>query len=120
MNNDKKKTFGGIGRAEIPRNKEPGWLIPDHLQDNWNFYEGKSQHLLPSVMSNVDADFFIHDSEHSHPCMMFEMETAWHQMESGIIFLDDINWNSAFDIFTNVRAEETYKISRTTGYIEVE
>lgn len=114
-----KETFDGIGHAEIPSNKEVGWLIPDQYRDRWEFYEGKSQHLLPGVMEKNDADMFIHDSEHSHPCMMFEMETAWHRMDDGIIFLDDISWNSAFDVFTEVRAEEHRQISRSTGYIMV-
>ena len=51
--------------------------------------------------------------------MTFELETAWHAMDGGVIVCDDIGWNDAFDVFTHVRADEYGKMSRRRGYIRV-
>jgi hypothetical protein len=115
----REETFPGMGQAEVPSDKEPGWLVPDRLRDRWTFYQGKSQELLPQVVGEYPPDLFVHDSEHSHPCMMFELETAWHAMDSGLIVCDDILWNDAFDVFSRVRADEHGKLSRNKGYIRV-
>lgn len=115
----REETFPGMGSAEIPPDKEPGWLVPDRLRDRWTFRGGKSQELLPQVVREHPPDLFVHDSEHSHPCMMFELETAWHAMDGGLIVCDDIRWNDAFDVFTGVRADEYGKMSRSKGYVRV-
>lgn len=115
----REETFPDIGQAEIPSDKEAGWLVPDRLRDRWTFHEGKSQKLLPQIVRKHPPDLFVHDSEHSHPCMMFELETAWHAMDGGLIVCDDITWNDAFEIFTRVRADEHGKLSQNTGYIKV-
>lgn len=119
MTRRRKETFPGIGQSEIPSDKEPGWMVPERLKDRWTFIEGKSQELLPQIVRDHPPDLFIHDSEHSHPCMMFELETAWHAMDDGIIVCDDINWNDAFEVFTDVRAEEYGKLSQNKGYIRL-
>lgn len=119
MERRREQTHPELGRADIPSDKEPGWLVPNRLRKRWEFYEGKSQRLLPAVISDHPPDIFIHDSEHSHPAMMFELEIAWHAMESGLIICDDITWNDAFEVFTDVRANEYGQISPTSGYIEV-
>jgi predicted O-methyltransferase YrrM len=120
MAHRRKETFPDMGQAEIPSDKEPGWLVPDRLRDRWTFYEGKSQELLPQVLREHPPDLFIHDSEHSYPCMMFELETAWHAMTGGLIVCDDITWNDAFGVFTDVRADEHGMMSRNQGYIRVQ
>jgi predicted O-methyltransferase YrrM len=115
----RKETFPGIGQAEVPSDKEVGWLVPGRLRNRWTFHEGKSQELLPQVLREHPPDLFIHDSEHSHPYMMFELEVAWHAMDGGLIICDDITWNDAFEVFTSVRADEHGKLSRNKGYVEV-
>jgi len=99
-------TFEGYGGAAIPSDKDPGWIIPENLQESWEISLGKSQVQLPQLLQELkDVDLFIHDSEHSHPCMMFEYEIAWHKMgNSGVILSDDISWNNAFEVFCEVRS----------------
>jgi len=115
----REETFPGIGQAEIPADREPGWLVPADLRDRWTFYEGKSQEVLPGVLRDHPPDLFVHDSEHSHPAMMFELEAAWHAMDAGAIVCDDITWNDAFDVFTEVRADSFDRMSENRGYVEV-
>lgn len=85
----------------LPADKEPGWLVPQELHDRWNLYLGKSQRLLPEVITDLgDIDFFFHDSEHTIACMLLEFELAWEWLnDGGIIVSDDIDKNSAFDDF---------------------
>lgn len=98
-------TFDEYGGAAIPSDKDPGWIIPERLRERWELRVGKSQVRLPPLLEELeDLDLFIHDSEHSHPCMMFEYEISWHKMGSGgVILSDDITWNSAFEVFCKVR-----------------
>jgi hypothetical protein len=98
-------TFGQYGGAAIPSDKGPGWIIPENLRGRWELRLGKSQVQLPPLLEELqEVDLFIHDSEHSHPCMMFEYEIVWHKMRNGgVILSDDISWNSAFEVFCEVR-----------------
>jgi hypothetical protein len=111
------ETFDGYGGAAIPEDKEPGWIIPEKLSDNWELIKGKSQRKLPSLLSDLEEiDFFIHDSEHSLPCMMFEYEIALEYLdEDGMILSDDITWNQAFDLFGESREVKTNQISENIG-----
>lgn len=115
----KDDTFEGYGGAAIPSDKEPGWIIPDELRDQWHLIIGKSQRELPKLVTELRTfDLFIHDSEHSHPCMMFEYELAYEWLDNGSMILsDDITWNDAFDVFTHVRQPEYGRISKGIGYI---
>lgn len=115
----KQDTFTDYGGAAIPRNKDPGWIIPDELRSRWTLIIGKSQRELPRLVANIDAiDLFIHDSEHSYPCMMFEYELAYEWLDdSGVILSDDISWNNAFSTFVNVRKPSWGKINSNVGYI---
>jgi predicted O-methyltransferase YrrM len=91
--------------AVIPSDKDPGWIIPEDLRERWELRLGKSQVQLPPLLEKLEeVDLFIHDSEHSHPCMMFEYEIAWHYLrEDGVIISDDIGMNDAFEVFCDVR-----------------
>lgn len=113
-------TFEGYGGAAIPSDKDPGWIIPDELRDQWTLIVGKSQREFPKLVNRVDGfGLFIHDSEHSHPCMMFEYELAYEWLEDGgIILSDDITWNDAFDIFSCVREPECGRMSKDVGYMK--
>lgn len=98
-------TFEQYGGAAIPSDKDPGWIVPEDLRKRWELRLGKSQVQLPKLLQDIkDVDLFIHDSEHSHPCMMFEYEIMWHKMgRGGIIISDDITWNNAFEVFCETR-----------------
>jgi predicted O-methyltransferase YrrM len=113
------ETFTEYGGAAIPSNKEPGWIIPNGLRTNWTLTIGRSKRKLPQVLCQYDTiDMFVHDSEHSHPCMMFEYEIAHEWLsEDGILLSDDIRWNSAFEKFVEVRSGECGKITHDVGYL---
>jgi hypothetical protein len=119
LNEFRNETFEKYGGAAIPSDKEPGWIIPDELRGQWNLIIGKSQRELPKLITEVgDINMFIHDSEHSHPCMMFEYELAYEWLEDeGVILSDDITWNNSFEVFTNVRDPKLGKISNNVGYM---
>lgn len=113
------ETFDNFGGEAIPSDKDPGWIIPDELRNNWTLIIGKSQRELPKLVAEHDEiELFIHDSEHSHPCMMFEYELAYEWLKhDGVILSDDIGWNDAFSVFVDVREPIHGKISHNVGYV---
>ncbi|WP_281194378.1 class I SAM-dependent methyltransferase [Halorubrum sp. F4] len=116
----KSETFDGYGGAAIPSDRDPGWIIPDDLRTRWTLRLGKAQEELPRLLDELPpVEFFIHDSEHSAPCMMMEFELAWtHLAEGGWILSDDIDWNDAWRIFTQVREpHQVGQIEPSMGYL---
>ena len=75
---------------------------------------------MPKLLNEVeDIDLFIHDSEHSTPCMLFEFELAWeHLADGGVLIADDIHWNDAFEEFVSTRIPDGNwgRVSRSVGY----
>lgn len=117
----KSQTFDDYGGAAIPSDREPGWIIPGELRSRWTLQLGKTQKELPRLLDEVSpVDFFIHDSEHSHPCMMMEFELVWaHLAENGWILSDDIDWNNAWETFIEVRnPPQTGQIQPSVGYLQ--
>lgn len=98
----REKTFEDYGGAAIPSDKEPGWIVPSNLRTRWSLIEGKSQDELPDLLRKLESvDLFIHDSEHSYDCMIFEYSTVWPSIsEGGLLISDDIEWNTAFADFS--------------------
>ena len=90
--------YEGEGRAGVPPERMPGWLVPDHLRERWTLRLGKSQDELPPLLETVpEVDFFMHDSEHSYECMSFEFGHAWPRLrEGGVLVSDDVNSTAAF------------------------
>jgi hypothetical protein len=116
----RKETFDDYGGAAIPSDKDPGWIIPDSLRGRWELRLGKSQRELPKLLPQLDRlDLFVHDSEHSHPCMMLEYELAYEWLsEGGVLLSDDINWNDAFSTFTGARNADCGEVTRGIGYVK--
>lgn len=113
------ETYEEFGGARIPADKDPGWIVPEELRDKWDLTEGKSQRELPQLLTQLDGlDWFIHDSEHSMSCMLMELELAWEWMSSdGLLLVDDITWNDAFDTFAEERDADSGKITEGVGYL---
>lgn len=116
----RQETFDDYGGAAIPNNKDPGWIIPAELRSRWELIIGKSQKELPKLFTELETlDLFIHDSEHSYPCMMFEFELSYEWLaDSGMILSDDITWNDAFDNFVKIREPKHGKLSSNVGYMK--
>lgn len=103
----------------IPAGKDPGWIIPEQLTKRWKLFEGPSQQHLVDVLSNMeDIDVFIHDSEHSVNCMLFEYEAAWPRIgHTGVLISDDINSNNAWQTFVASKSiRQLGKITNNVGY----
>ncbi|MCE7739192.1 MAG: class I SAM-dependent methyltransferase [Candidatus Heimdallarchaeota archaeon] len=107
------------GGAEIPKGKKPGWVIPKNLRDRWTLIQGKSQEELPPLISELkEIDFFLHDSDHSYDCMMFEYEEVFNVLKTkGILISDDIVWNNSFDDFCKKTNKKPYYISPNVGFL---
>jgi hypothetical protein len=75
--------------------------------DRWTYIAGTSRRRLPALLSRLGRiDLFIHDSLHSNRNVMFELECAWRYLSAGgVIVVDDIDANSAFDTFTKAHPE---------------
>jgi cephalosporin hydroxylase len=75
--------------------------------DRWTYIEGTSRRRLPALLSRLGRiDLFIHDSLHSNRNVMFELECAWRYLSAGgVIVVDDIDANPAFDTFTKAHPE---------------
>ena len=107
------------GGSVEPLNNEVGWIIPNRYKNDWDLRLGKSQELLPKLRTEIDEiDLFIHDSEHSHSCMMFEFELAWYWLSpDGVILSDDVNRNSAFKSFCKEKQAESGFIEQSFGFV---
>lgn len=92
--------------SAIPKDKSPGWIVPDRLRERWELRTGKSQRKLPELLFDLgEINIFIHDSDHTFPCMMFEYELAWEYLASdGLLLSDDIHVNDAFEVFGELRS----------------
>lgn len=105
--------------AVIPKEKPPGWIIPDDLKSRWELQLGRSDEVLPSLLDTLGTiDFFLHDSEHSYQCMTAEYHAAWgHLAEGGILASDDISWNTAFQDFAKVKGRTPIDLARNIAFI---
>lgn len=89
------------GTHLVPPGKEPGWVIPDHLCERWEYVPGKPQLELPALLSRLgEIDLFHHDSSHEMSSMLFEFELAWQYLHpGGVLVSNHIGWNDAFRTF---------------------
>lgn len=111
--------WAGKKGAVVPGDKQPGWLVPEVLRRQWVLVMGRSQEELPRLLKRVgNIDFFLHDSEHSFDCMMFEYRVAWrHLNRAGVLASDDVNWNNAFYEFAHRKGRQVFAIGRNMSYI---
>jgi cephalosporin hydroxylase len=77
--------------------------------DRWTYIAGTSRRRLPALLSRLGGiDLFIHDSMHSNRNVMFELECAWRYLSAGgVILVDDIDANPAFDTFTKAHSQHS-------------
>jgi hypothetical protein len=111
--------YEGEGRAGIPPERMPGWLVPDHLRDRWTLRLGKSQDELPPLLESLpELGFFMHDSEHSYECMSFEFGAAWPRLRGGgVLVSDDVNSTAAFPELVARVQREPIAIARGMSFL---
>jgi hypothetical protein len=87
-------------------------MVPERLRGLWHLTLGRSQDELPGLIGRLGTiDFFLHDSEHSEPCMRFEFETAWAGLrEGGVLAADDVHANTAFADFAAAHDREPIEL----------
>ena len=88
----------------IPVGREPAWLVPDELRPRFELVLGDTRDTLrPRLAREQGVDVFFHDSLHTTRHMLFEFRVAWrHLRRGGVLVSDDVFWNPAFWLFTQV------------------
>lgn len=92
----------------LPSDKDPGWLIPSQLKRRWRLHKISEGHELKQIVKKIKSiDIFLHDSLHTKEHMDWEMQTVWpHLKKGGILLVDDIFCNSAFEEFCRAKRKE--------------
>lgn len=88
--------------ADLPKEKQPGWVVPSELRRRWILRIGSSREVLPPLLDELSrVDLFLHDSEHSYENMVFEFRSVWPKLsQGGFLLSHDIYWNDAFRDFS--------------------
>jgi predicted O-methyltransferase YrrM len=99
--------------------KESGWIVPDSLRYWWRLHLGRSRDLLPGLLSQLkEIDIFFHDSEHTYENMWFEYNLAWGYIKkNGLLLSHDVNWNSAFFDFCEMKSIKPIVLHGNLGLI---
>lgn len=89
------------GTNPLPKDKIPGWIIPEYLKDRHDLRLGEAQTVLPALLAEKGSvDIFLHDSDHSYQHIMFEVAISWHYLkDKGLVMIDNIEQNEAFNHF---------------------
>lgn len=107
----------GKGGAVTPAGKSSGWAVPEALQARWELILGKTQEQLPPLLERLGTiDFFMHDSEHSYECMMFEYVQAYgHLRDGGVLMTDDTKWNDSFFDFAKSKNHRAIEVTKNVA-----
>ncbi len=84
-----------------------GWLVPPRLESRWTRHVGRSEAILPTVLSSREdpLDAFLHDSLHDFATMSYEYSTAWpHLRPGGWLLSHDVHSSRAWPEFVSVHA----------------
>lgn len=114
------RNAGYFDGATVLDGRDPGWIVPEEYRDRWSLRLGRSQEELPELVVDLDddVDLFVHDSEHTLPCMSFELETVFPRLsEDGLIVADDVFWNEAFSTFADLRDVQTGRMTEAASYL---
>lgn len=104
----------------LPPGKQPGWMVPEWLKQNWDLRIGDSCALLPQLLSECAViDVFIHDSLHTYDHMLWEFRAAYPRLRAGgLLISDDAAWNPAFSEFTREVAARHARLLRGVGFLQ--
>lgn len=107
-----------LDQVTMPGDRTVGWVIPVNLKHRWNLVTGRSDQMLKPLLEKLGSlDLFIHDSEHTYENMTFEYDIAWKFLtKNGLLISHDIDWNNAFNDFTNSRPNKNIRINNSLGF----
>lgn len=109
---------GHLDPIHIPKDKQPGWRIPDPLRDRWTLHLGDARNFLQAWDAGP-VDLFFHDSDHGYPNMKWEFDWAWsHLRPGGWLVSDDIRRNAAWDEFLRAHPEGKLLNSTRVGALQ--
>jgi len=99
----------------LPYGCKSGWIVPTHLHKRWNLILGKTENILPQILSEKNKlGIFIHDSDHTWDNMMFELSYAWkYLVRGGFLICDNIDWlnrERPFEVFAETINRNPIKI----------
>jgi predicted O-methyltransferase YrrM len=87
----------------IPEGREPAWLVPPELRRRFELVLGDTRQTMRPRLEREAVDLFFHDSLHTTRHMLFEFRAAWRRLRGGgVLVSDDVFWNPAFWLFTQV------------------
>ena len=90
-----------------------GFLVPEEMKKNWELIIGDSRNTLEKNLSRYGKiGIFMHDSNHTHEHVKFELETAWKFMDKKFIMIvDNFDWTSAPQEFANEHGLSLFRVS---------
>lgn len=86
---------GNRDNVYVPKELQPGWLVPEEYRYRWELKIGTSAEWLPKIRF-TKLDMFFHDSDHSYKNMEYELSWAEKHMREGVIIADDTSRNTAW------------------------
>jgi predicted O-methyltransferase YrrM len=88
-----------VGDSELYDTQlRPGFIVPNHLKDRWEFVEGDSLVEIPRRRDTFD--FYMHDSDHSMNFLSAEIAAVLPRLApSAVAVVDDIDWSNGFFAF---------------------
>lgn len=94
-----------------------GIVVADNLKENWHLYIEGDEFNLPKILETVqDIDLFHYDSDKSYSGRKFAMSKVENRMKkNGIILIDDIQDNSFFYDYVEMRKVSNWKVFEFEG-----
>ncbi len=103
-------------REKLENGMALGFLVPERLRGKWRLHIGRSIDVLPNLVREIEADIFLHDSEHTFENVTFELRTVWdHLRTGGIIFIDNLDFTDAPRTFAKEKKVRLYRLSEEAG-----
>lgn len=107
-------TFDAFKGACIPDGERSGWLVPKRWNSRVHRRTGKTQTVLPKVVTEMvpgSPELFVFDSGHDAGTQALEIEIAVHHGVAGApVFMDDVGWSPALDLCSDIHGLTTESI----------
>lgn len=108
------KKYGNEEKGE-----EVGFLVPASLRRNWNLILGNTRDTLEKNLEMFGkVGIFMHDSEHTHDHVKFELETAYMHMDHKFMMIvDNYDWTSSPNEFASKNNLKLFRVSDDMCFI---
>jgi len=91
---------------EILGSFEVSYLVPPHLRSRWRLLMGRTEDILPQLLSKYELNIAFLDDDASYHHRMFEYTLIWPRLRSGgCVISDNVDLSPAYtDFLRKVRA----------------